>query len=199
MVTENGIDLRAFLCPGVCRNAFLNTTQISGLDACHVKARYGWSLLVMTALDGNGQIFPVALGVAESENTATWTWFIALVKTALHIQDGGEGLVFLSDREKGIEKSLNDVLPRAAHSFCVFHLEKNVKKHFHTSLEGLLFKAARAGTAQAFAATLEKMKGLHRAAGAYIEGVDPAMWARAFFPARRLGHVTSNIAESENV
>ena len=112
--------LRAFLYPGVCLDAFLNTTQISGLDACHIKARYGGSLLVMTALDGNGQLFPVALGVAESENTATWTWFNALVKTALHIQGGGEGLVFLSDREKGKEKSLNDVLPRAANSFSVF-------------------------------------------------------------------------------
>ena len=62
----------------------------------------------MTALDGNGQIFPIALGVAESENTSTWTWFITLVKSALHIQDDGQGLVFLSDREKGIEAALDD-------------------------------------------------------------------------------------------
>ena len=124
VMSENGIFHRAFICPGVCRNAFLNTTKITGINACHIKARYGGSLPVMTALDGNGQIFPIALGVAESENTSTWTWFIALVKTALNRQDDGDGLVFLSDREKGFETSLRDVLPRAAHSFCVFHIEK---------------------------------------------------------------------------
>ena len=36
VMSENGIFLRAFICPGVCRNAFLNTTKISGLDACHI-------------------------------------------------------------------------------------------------------------------------------------------------------------------
>ena len=65
-MSENGIFLRAFLCPAICRNAFPHTTKINGLDACHIKAHYGNSLLVMTALDGNGQIFSLALGVAES-------------------------------------------------------------------------------------------------------------------------------------
>ena len=95
---------RAFLCPGTCVNAFWNTTKIVGLDACHVKAYYGGVILVMTALDGNGQIFPVVLGIAESENTATWSWFRWLVRFALPVFNGGEGIVFLSDREKGIEK-----------------------------------------------------------------------------------------------
>ena len=102
------------------------------------------------------------------------------MKTALDIQNDGEGLVFLSDREKGIETALNDVLPRAAHSFCVFHIEKNVKSRYYTSLEGLIFKAARAGTEKAFNDAIEQMKAMNRAAGTYIEVIDKYKWARAF-------------------
>ena len=76
--------------------------------------------MVMTVLDGNGQIFPVAVGIAESENTATRSWFLWLVQSALHIYNGGEGLVCLSNREKGIKNALAEVFPRAAHGFCVF-------------------------------------------------------------------------------
>ena len=71
MLTKEGVFQRAFLYPAMCVNAFEHMTKIIGLDACHIKAWYGGVILVMTALDGNGQIFPVALGIAESENTAT--------------------------------------------------------------------------------------------------------------------------------
>ena len=92
IISKDGVFQRAFLCPGACVDAFCHTPKIVGLDACHIKAAYGGSLLVMTALDGNGSIFPVAVGVAESENTATWSWFLWLAQAALHIFNGGEGL-----------------------------------------------------------------------------------------------------------
>ena len=67
----NGMFQRAFLALGMCVDAFTNTTRIIGLDVCHVKAPYGGVILVMTVLDGNGQVFPGALGIAESENVET--------------------------------------------------------------------------------------------------------------------------------
>ena len=121
-----------------------------------------------------------------------------LVQSALHIINGGLGIVFISDREKGIEASLREVSPRSAHGFCVFHIQKNVKKHFQTSLEGLLFKAAKAPTVFEFNEQMALMRALHHEAGAYVTAIDNTKWARAFFPVRRLGHVTSNIAESMN-
>ena len=78
----------------MCVRAFYHTPKIVGLNACHIKARYGGVLLVMTVLDGNGSIFPAALGVAESEKTATWTWFLRLVNDAFNIPDGGNEVVF---------------------------------------------------------------------------------------------------------
>ena len=70
-------------------------------------------------------------------------------------------------------------------------------KAFHTSLDGLLFKAAKALTEKKFDETLALMCALDADAGAYIARIDKTKWARAFFPVCR-GHVTSNIAESMN-
>ena len=49
---------RAFLCPQTCVDSFLNSTHVVALDGCHVKTKYRGVLLVMTLLDGNGNIFP---------------------------------------------------------------------------------------------------------------------------------------------
>ena len=171
MVTsQDGLFERAFLAPGMCVAAFHHTTRVIGLDACHVKASYGGVLLVMTILDGNGNDFIAALGIAESENSSSWEWFLAQVKTAFNIEDD-HGLVFLSDREKGIDGGVRHVFPRANHSLCVYHIEKNQKKHHHTSLNGLVFKAAKAATPREFDETINEMKALHKAGGNYIEGI----------------------------
>ena len=88
--------------------------------------------------------------------------------------------------------------PRPAHGFCVFHIQKNVLKAYHTDLDSLLFKAAKAATENEFDEKLALINGLDPDAGAYISGIEKRKWAQAFFPVRRLGHVTSNIAESAN-
>ena len=111
----------------MCVHAFRLSTNGVGLDGCHVKAKYGGVILVATVLDGNGNVFPAAIGIAESENEHTWSWFLFTLRSALQIADEGDGLVFLSDREKGIEIALQQLFPRAFHSFCVFHIQKNVK------------------------------------------------------------------------
>ena len=95
---------RAFLCPALSVRAFHCSTKVFGLDGCHIKARYGGVVLVATVLDGNGNIFPAAIGIAESENRDTWSWFLVLLRDALHVENDGDGLVVISDREKGIKK-----------------------------------------------------------------------------------------------
>ena len=117
IATKDGVFERAFVDLGMCVDSFRHTTGVVGLDACHIKASYGGVLLVMTVLDGNGQVFPASIGIAESENTETWFWFLSLVTFAFHIEHGGNRLVFLSDREKGIDAAVSALFPNAAHSF----------------------------------------------------------------------------------
>ena len=111
VVTKDGEFQRAFLCPSMCVRAFQNATHVISLDACHFKARYGGVVLVLTVLDGNGNVFPAAIGIAESENEETWSWFLFTAREALHVDDGGNGLVVLSDREKGIDNAVKKSFP----------------------------------------------------------------------------------------
>ena len=96
LVVEDGVFKRAFVALGMCVRAFAISTRVVGLDACHIKAKYGGVLLVMTVLDGDGSVFPAALAIAESENVHTWTWFLGQVQRAFTLLNG-DGLVVLSD------------------------------------------------------------------------------------------------------
>ena len=78
----------------------------------------------MTILDGNGNVFRHTLGLAESENVDTWSWFISLVSSAIH-DETGRSIVVLSDRERGIELALTQFWPQAHHGFSAFHIQKN--------------------------------------------------------------------------
>ena len=164
---------RAFLCPALCVRAFHSSTKVFGLDGCHIKARYGGVVLVAAVLDGNGNKPPAAFGIAESENQDTWSWFLVLLRDALHVENDGDGLVVISDREKGIKKAVKMYLPLAHHSYCVFHIQKNVKTKYKTSLNGLLFKAAKASNEIDFRAAINEMKELHTTAAEYVEKIKP--------------------------
>ena len=100
-----------------------------GLDGCHIKAKYGGVVLVATVLDGNGNIFPGAIGIAESENEETWCWFLDLLREALHVENDGDGLVVISDREKGIKKAVKTYLPLAHHAYCVFTFKRMKRRN----------------------------------------------------------------------
>ena len=75
---------------------------------------------------------------------------------------------------------------------------KNVKTHFHKSLNGLLFVAANTPSIQGFNKIMAAIKEVNVNAGEYVEEIDPSKWARSHFPARRFGHITSNVSESMN-
>ena len=73
-----------------------------------------------------------------------------------------------------------------------------MKINFDTDLNGMLFQAAKAVNAVEFNDVMQRICRLNEGAGDYIKKIDEKRWARAFFPYRRCGHVTSNISESMN-
>lgn len=70
-----------------------------GLDGCHLKGMFGGQLLSATAIDGNDNIFPVAMVVVEQKNKDSWIWFLG--QFADDISRPEElNLVFISDKQK---------------------------------------------------------------------------------------------------
>ncbi|KAK3032605.1 hypothetical protein RJ639_037369 [Escallonia herrerae] len=119
-----------------------------GLDGCHLKGLYGGKLLSTMARDGNDNMFPVAVAVVEAETRDSWSWFLTKL-----IDDIGcsEGLVFISDRQKGLVESFEDLLPTTEHRVCMRHLHANLKKKWGgKEAKDHLWNAARAGTLNDF-------------------------------------------------
>lgn len=75
--------------------------SIAGVDGCFIKLTTGQQILAATGRDENNNIFPIAFGIVDKEDTNSWTWFLNELKIAL----GGESRKFglytiISDRQK---------------------------------------------------------------------------------------------------
>jgi hypothetical protein len=53
------------------------------LDGCFVKLTTGQQILAATGRDGNNNIFPIAFGLVDKEDRASWTWFLTQLKAAI--------------------------------------------------------------------------------------------------------------------
>ena len=111
-----------------------------------------------------------------------------------------KALVFLSDRQKGLLEAVDLVFPGCPHAYCLKHLEKNFHNQFkNPKLKPFLWKAASAITQPEFDKALEDMGNINPEAVTWLlSHAETEHWAELYFPGRRYGHLTSNIAESLN-
>ena len=114
----------AFLCPGPCARAWSYCPRIIALDGTHGTSAFKGVVLLATALDGAGEIFPLTIGSAPSECNESWRFFVRNLANALNIRD--TPVTIISDRCKGINNGVSEFLPRAAHSYCAFHISQNM-------------------------------------------------------------------------
>ncbi|XP_033131817.1 uncharacterized protein LOC117126811 [Brassica rapa] len=82
------------------------------VDRTHLKHVNGGVLLVATAQDLDRHHYPITFGVVDGEKDKSWTWFMNKLRSV--ISDEGE-LVFLSDRNGSLIKSIREMFPMAAH------------------------------------------------------------------------------------
>ena len=86
--------------------ATLNTLSshichFAGVDGCFIKLSTGQQILAATGRDGNNNIYPIAFGVVDKEDTDSWTWFLTQLKDALGGESGKFGYyTIISDRQK---------------------------------------------------------------------------------------------------
>jgi hypothetical protein len=77
-----------------------------GLDGCFVKLANGAQVLAATARDGNNNMYPLAFGVVNKEDTENWTWFLQTLESAIGQGDKYGGWTIMSDRQKVIKNML---------------------------------------------------------------------------------------------
>jgi hypothetical protein len=211
---------RLFICYGACALGFAYCRPVLGLDGTHLKTTFQGTpfyncfcliegiLLTATGVDANGSLFPLAYAVVNAENDENWLWFLHHLRTVLDEQtthllldDPVDSIVLLSDRQKGLVEGVERLFPESPHGFCLRHLQENMHKKFpHSDLINLLWAAARATTEADFKKSMADIKAISPACVEWLndKSRDPKHWADLYFPGRRYGHLTSNIAEALN-
>jgi MULE transposase domain/SWIM zinc finger/MuDR family transposase len=195
---------RIFISFGASASGIAYCQPIIGLDGTHLKHKYRGILLAATSVDGNGCLFPVAHAIVDQENDENWLWFLRILHDIIQVNAptfiSTGRLILLSDRQKGLLDGVEAVFPTNPHGHCLRHLEENFHKQFkNPDLKTLLWTAARAINKDIYDKALENMRTINsKAVDWLLSTTQPIHWAEIYFPGRRYGHLTSNIAESLN-
>jgi len=68
-----------FCLDGIKRGFKTTCMCFIAVDGCHLKTKYGGTLLIVVGRDPNDQCFPLAFGVCEIETKESWKWFLTLL------------------------------------------------------------------------------------------------------------------------
>ncbi|XP_010490047.1 PREDICTED: uncharacterized protein LOC104767762 [Camelina sativa] len=187
----------AFLAFGASIRGFKFMRKVISIDGVHLKSKFKGTLLAASAHDGNFQLYPIAFAVVDSENDASWDWFLRYLKTIIHDEND---LVFVSDRASSIATALSVNYELAHHGICTFHLQKNLETRFRASpsLLPVVHDASRAYTLYDFDYLLSQISNGNPELGEYLWQADIRKWSRAYSPSNRYKIMTSNCAESIN-
>nr|XP_040243944.1 uncharacterized protein LOC109763032 [Aegilops tauschii subsp. strangulata] len=88
----------------------------------------------------------------------------------------------MSDRQKGLINAVDDMFPDSEHRICVRHLYQNFHANWKgETLKNQLWAIARSNNMATWNKNMEKMKEMNLEAWAYLDGLAPNTWCRAFF------------------
>ncbi|XP_024015304.1 protein FAR1-RELATED SEQUENCE 3-like [Eutrema salsugineum] len=189
-----------FFALGACLEGFQVMRKVIAVDATHLKNAYGGVLIVATAQDPDHHHHPIAFGVVDGEKEASWMWFMSKLRSV--VPDVPE-LVFLSDRNVSLLKSIREVFPLSQNGVCIYHLSQNVKENVsgvNRATCAKKFRAcAHAYTENEFLTLYSAFRKMYPDAADYLDRtVGEEKWARCYFPGDRYNIDTTNCAESIN-
>ncbi|XP_070018257.1 uncharacterized protein [Nicotiana sylvestris] len=169
---------------------------VIAVDATFLKSKFRGVLMILVSKDANNQIFPLAFGIAESENNNSYEWYFSQLRNAIGSR---ENLIFLSDRHQAIAYGIAKVYPENHHGICIYHLEQNLKRRKVKSGVIKLFQSvARVYRRKEFDLYMSDIANVDKKTYDYLMEEPPERWARSCSPRRRYDMLTTNIVESMN-
>ncbi|XP_077249064.1 uncharacterized protein LOC143888487 [Tasmannia lanceolata] len=150
-------------------------------------------------MDGNNGIVLFTYAVVEKENIETWGWFLCQFRVRVCEPHRRRGITFVSDRQKGIIQAVNDVFPESYHSYCLRHIQANIKEHFKDEyVEDQFWKVGTTLREDIFRTTVANIEAANKKAYEWICKNDKENWATLFLKGRRFNIYTSNACEVSN-
>ncbi|XP_015931884.1 uncharacterized protein LOC107458192 [Arachis duranensis] len=123
------------------------------IDGIHLYGKYGVTLLLAIAQEGNSNILPIAFALVEGENAESWSFFLSNLRAHVTPQ---EGILVISDRHNGIKAALEApetgwLTPRTFRAYCIRHVAANFALTFKgKDARRMLVNAAYAKTKAEF-------------------------------------------------
>ncbi|RVW57842.1 hypothetical protein CK203_114815 [Vitis vinifera] len=154
------------------------------VDGTFLKAKYLGTLFIAVCKDGNNQIYPLAFGIGDSENDASWEWFLQKLHDALgHIDD----LFVISDRHGSIEKAVHKVFPHERHGVCTYHVGQNLKTKFkNPTIHKLFHDAAHAYRVSEFNFIFGQLEMIDPRAARYLMDIGVDRWTRSYSTRKKI-------------
>ncbi|KAL5569114.1 hypothetical protein UlMin_025689 [Ulmus minor] len=186
-----------FLAFGVAIRGFRYMRKVVRIDGTFLKGQYRGVLLVATAQDGNGQYYPLAWGIVDSENEDAWTWFLTQLKEVIGDTDE---LALISDRAPSIKKAISTVFEKAHHGACAWHVAQNIKNKFKCAdIMGSYWSAVNTYRCEDFAGYMIEISNRYPRVAEYLDNeVGFKKWSRCHYPGLRYNITTMNMVESLN-
>ncbi|XP_057734795.1 uncharacterized protein LOC130950303 [Arachis stenosperma] len=160
-----------------CIEAFRHCKPLVSIDDTYLYGKYGGTLLVAIAQDGNSNILPVAFALVEGENAESHNG----IKAALEAPDGGW------------------LPPSAYRAFCIRHVVANFALTFKgKDARRLLVNAAYAKTEVEFHYWFDILRSEDPAMCDWGNQIEYSLWTQHCDERRIFGHMTTNISECVN-
>ncbi|XP_052119032.1 uncharacterized protein LOC127748491 [Arachis duranensis] len=156
---------RIYICLDACKRSFMVCRPMISLDGCFIKTPYGGQLLTAIGWDPNDQILPITYAVVEAKIKDSWRWFLLNLCDDLGV-DKIRWCTFMSDQQKGLIPTFDELLPGIDHMFCVRQLYSNFRKRFPgVQLKMMMWKAAKATYVQEWERRMKEIQQVDQ--GAY--------------------------------
>ncbi|XP_052109383.1 uncharacterized protein LOC110274713 [Arachis duranensis] len=170
-----------------------------GLDGCFIKTPYGGQLLTAIGWNPNDQILPIAYAAVEAETKDSWRWFFLNLCDDLGV-DKIRWCTFMSDQQKGLIPTFDELLPGIDHRFCVRHLYSNFRKRFPgVQLKMMMWKAAKATYVQEWERRMKEIQQVDQGAYNHLIEISAKYWSKSrfnYFP--RVDTLVNNMCECFN-
>ncbi|KAL0291916.1 UNVERIFIED_CONTAM: hypothetical protein Sangu_2532000 [Sesamum angustifolium] len=112
-------------------NGFMaDNNPFIGFYGCHLKGPFGGVLLATIGLDWNNGLFLIAFDIAEMKCKKSWIFFFEHLSNMVGCFSHDRPWTFMSDRQKGLMETINEVILHAIHRKCVRHIYANFKHQF---------------------------------------------------------------------
>ncbi|WVZ87149.1 hypothetical protein U9M48_033836 [Paspalum notatum var. saurae] len=189
---------RLFFAMKPCIDGFLNGCRpYLAIDSTFLTGRFRGQLACAVAVDGHNWMYPVAVGVIDSETNENWSWFMHRLRDVIGIP---EGLAICTDAGAAVMEGVKEVFPTAEHRECMLHLVMNFKKRYTRKIfDDHLWVAAYSWSPYFFEKLWKAMDEAKPEAMDYIRRNHTRIWARSqFWTHCKVDYITNNLAEYFN-